>query len=102
MKKKKLSLNELKVKSFVTGDKVQTDTIKGGTIIGVTIGVSIVANCTGNCGTAINVTCAQGCDFPTIPLNECFGSGNCGSNNCSGPDCGGGGGSDIIDCKWPV
>lgn len=60
MKKQKFNLDELKVQSFVTEfDKAsdQTNEIQGGI--------------TGNCGTFINVTCKRGCDFQSIPLDEC-------------------------------
>jgi hypothetical protein len=84
--KKKLSLEELRVKSFVTNDGVQAgaagaagaNEVVGlpiptlGLICTVTIGYSIAVGCTGDCGTAINVTCAKGCDFQSIPVDECF------------------------------
>ncbi len=60
MKKQKLKLDDFKVQSFVTSfDKAQGETadVKGGW--------------TGDCGTRINVTCGQGCDFPSLPLDEC-------------------------------
>lgn len=60
MKKKKMNLDELKVQSFVTelnGENGGTDALQGGF--------------TGDCGTPINVTCANGCDFQSIPFDEC-------------------------------
>ncbi len=60
MKKQKLSLKDLKVQSFVTEfDKKSQQTL------------DVQGGFTGNCGTPINVTCAAGCDFQSIPLDEC-------------------------------
>lgn len=60
MKKKKLQLNDLQVKSFVTtDDKEKSADLKGGA--------------TGNCLSDI-YTCAAGCDFQSVPLNECSGA----------------------------
>jgi len=64
-KKKKLRLEDLKVQSFVTEfnkDSGETLNMKGGWS----------ENCTGNCGTPISWTCGGGCDFQSIPINECF------------------------------
>lgn len=71
---KKLKLDELKVQSFITeNDKDKMDTVKGGIsfICGPVI-ISVIRNCTGNCGTAINVTCKDGCDLQSVPVDECI------------------------------
>jgi len=72
--KKKLALEELKVKSFVTGEQVEAGALIPtlGVVCTVAIGVSVAVGCTGDCGTAINVTCARDCDFKSIPVDECF------------------------------
>ena len=70
MKKQKFNLDELKVQSFVTEfDKAddQTNEIQGGRQLEDHLDFGF----TGNCGTFINVTCKNGCDFQSIPLNEC-------------------------------
>ena len=57
-KKIKLTLDDLKVQSFVTS--VGGNDNRGG------IGIS------GNCGSFIGVTCPDpDCDFQSIPLDEC-------------------------------
>ena len=57
----KLSLEDLKVQSFVT--TVEKQAIKGGLIN--------IENLTGNCLSFIRVTCPEPCDFQSIPLDEC-------------------------------
>lgn len=63
MKKKKLKLDDISVKSFVTEfDKDQEkETVMAGAAI------------TGNCLSDL-YTCAKGCDFESVPLNECTGA----------------------------
>ncbi|MGB3468649.1 MAG: pinensin family lanthipeptide [Cyclobacteriaceae bacterium] len=67
MKKKKIKLKDLEVKSFlieIPSDSNQTADVKGGW--------------TGNCGSFINVTCPDpNCDFQSIPVNECFPTDKC-------------------------
>lgn len=77
-KKMKLSLEKLKVQSFVTSE--EKEKAKGGF--------------TGNCGSFIYVTCPDpNCDFQSIPVDEClYTLTNC--NTCHPyctVGCGGGG-----------
>jgi hypothetical protein len=59
---KKLKLEDLKVQSFVTElNPSSNQTIKGGLT-------------TGNCGSFINITCPEPCDFQSIPITECTGT----------------------------
>ena len=72
MKKQKLSLDDLKVQSFVTefgAENRQTLNVQGGF--------------TGDCGTPLTITCGN-CDLKSIPLNECGGGG---SDTCTGSGC---------------
>ncbi|MEL6556984.1 MAG: pinensin family lanthipeptide [Bacteroidota bacterium] len=61
MKKKKLKLDDISVQSFVTEFEKDKDkeTVMGGV--------------TGNCLSDL-YTCAKGCDFESVPLNECTGA----------------------------
>lgn len=59
MKKKKLQLKDLQVKSFVTSNDPKKDLELNGGV-------------TGNCLSDL-YTCEAGCDFESVPLNECTG-----------------------------
>lgn len=76
MKKKKLNLKNVKVKSFVTSfeeDAKKTGELNGGW--------------TGNCLSRFGITCPDPCDVQSVPLDECLYPTATPSCSCYSPYC---------------
>jgi len=38
----------------------------------ICIAITIAAGCSGACGTAVDITCKDGCNIQSIPADECY------------------------------